>query len=1092
VIWNLPDRRRWAKLARYAAYAAAALAAAVIAAALVLPLLLDNPAVSAQLQQKLSAALRGKVEWESLSVRILPAPRGVVRKARIQVPGSLDVRADELAVRLAFWPLLRGRPEIVSVTLSRPAIVLDVPAAAGERDDRKEKDDGQGIDFASTYRSTAGAIADLVRRFAPDTTLSIENAELEFSAPGILPMALHDVSVRARTGHAGMNLDVSLAGTHWARIKMAARVQFADLSGNASIEAAGLVLQPWLDHYLAGSPVRVTVPPSDLRVEAKVDAKTALEGAFEVRSARVSVARGAQGVQVPDLRLRGRIAAGADEVLVNLEEVRLDAGRLTGTSTRYSVRSGSATVEAGFDIDTAQALAHARRLVPEKTGQVLAGFQPQGRAQGTVKASLGRPDWRVVVDVAKSDAVVQATSLPGPVRLAHGTVEIDRHAVTVHRAAASMPAGQVSLSTLRHIYAEGATTASAEFDADLAQGLELARRAVPEKGRDELAVVQSASGRARGTARLELGRKGWSVGVEIQKANAQVQVRGLPGPAGLTAGSVRVVPRTVTVERATVALLDGKATASATIRFDDGLRVEGSIAEGTIGAKLLEWAWQAAEVPSHMALKAPIHVTAPRFVWGPKRALDAQATARFPAGQVVAMDIAWAPDALQVRRAALKDSRSDAVFTARSAGARLDGGFSGSLLGSSIAALLKGTVPQEGGVSGKLRFAFDRDRPRDASAQGNLKGESLDLSWLAGQPVRIDRIDVAADSTSLRIREAAFNWAGQRATIRGEARRGAAGPVIDAHLDSSGINLDPLLEAGARAQKPAAAKRGPTSVWPLPVAGQLAVRADFVQRGRYRVAPFAGTLVLQQERAKIDLKEAQICGISVPLAVEATPAGLVATAAITAQKQQLQQAAHCLTDQRVLITGEFDLKADLSSHGKVGDLARNMKGSVAADMRDGRVMKFALLGNILSMSNIAALMKEGGPKLDAEGFPYRDLKIAGRFDAGRFVLDEGAFQSDAVGLAANGWISLTEPQSRLTVLVAPFSRLDQLVRKVPVFGYVVGGAFTSVPVGVSGDIRDPLVVPLGPAAIGSEVLGIFERTLKLPVELVTPRDKPAP
>ena len=43
-----------------------------------------------------------------------------------------------------------------------------------------------------------------------------------------------------------------------------------------------------------------------------------------------------------------------------------------------------------------------------------------------------------------------------------------------------------------------------------------------------------------------------------------------------------------------------------------------------------------------------------------------------------------------------------------------------------------------------------------------------------------------------------------------------------------------------------------------------------------------------------------------------------------------------------------------------------------------------------------------------------------------------------------------------------------------------------MPVGVSGDIRNPLVVPLGPGAVTSEVLGIFERTLKLPAKLVTP------
>jgi hypothetical protein len=270
------------------------------------------------------------------------------------------------------------------------------------------------------------------------------------------------------------------------------------------------------------------------------------------------------------------------------------------------------------------------------------------------------------------------------------------------------------------------------------------------------------------------------------------------------------------------------------------------------------------------------------------------------------------------------------------------------------------------------------------------------------------------------------------------------------------------------------------------VTGRIAVRSDFIERGRYRIAPFAGTLVLEEQRAKIDLQQAQLCGISLPLAIEATPGGLAAAAQITAQKQPLQKTAHCLGGEHVVITGVFDLKADITAQGKLGDLPRNLKGTVRADVRDGKIMKFALLGNILSMGNVSSLMQPGGPKLDEQGFPYRALIVAGRLGDGRFTVDEGAFQSDALGLAANGWISTTDYSSRLTVLVAPFSRLDELVRKVPLAGYVVGGVFTSVPVGVSGDIRNPLVVPLGPRAVTSEVLGIFERTLKLPAKLVAP------
>jgi len=43
---------------------------------------------------------------------------------------------------------------------------------------------------------------------------------------------------------------------------------------------------------------------------------------------------------------------------------------------------------------------------------------------------------------------------------------------------------------------------------------------------------------------------------------------------------------------------------------------------------------------------------------------------------------------------------------------------------------------------------------------------------------------------------------------------------------------------------------------------------------------------------------------------------------------------------------------------------------------------------------------------------------------------------------------------------------------------------------VNGDIRDPLVVPLGPRAITSELKGILGRTLSLPGQLLPGEPKP--
>jgi AsmA protein len=143
---------RWSRLARYLAYCAAALVAIVIAAAFILPEFLDSPAVRAQIQRKLSEAVQGEVGWDDLSIRILPAPRGVLRKARVEIPGIASVRAEEINARLLFWPLLRGRAEITTVSVVRPEIRIDI-APSPVPDGKNKQEDAEEPDPFAAYRS---------------------------------------------------------------------------------------------------------------------------------------------------------------------------------------------------------------------------------------------------------------------------------------------------------------------------------------------------------------------------------------------------------------------------------------------------------------------------------------------------------------------------------------------------------------------------------------------------------------------------------------------------------------------------------------------------------------------------------------------------------------------------------------------------------------------------------------------------------------------------------------------------------------------------------------------------------------------------
>src|SRR5262249_1495591 len=231
------------------------------------------------------------------------------------------------------------------------------------------------------------------------------------------------------------------------------------------------------------------------------------------------------------------------------------------------------------------------------------------------------------------------------------------------------------------------------------------------------------------------------------------------------------------------------------------------------------------------------------------------------------------------------------------------GRFSGSLQSATIAAALKDAKVPSGGASGDLRFRVDLAHPGQGTAAGKIKGDSVDLAWLTGRPLKVERVAPEADGQKLVIREASVNWAEQRFALSGTLARAADGaPIVDAKIDSPGVTVDALLprkDANEPAPVPAKKPEGDGALWtqwPLPVRGRIALRAGFIQYGERKAEPVVATLTLEEQKAYLELKEVQLCGISFPLTVAGTREGLDIAVHLTAKKQQLEQTARCLTE----------------------------------------------------------------------------------------------------------------------------------------------------------------------------------------------------
>ena len=186
---------------------------------LLAPAFIDTPAVRAEIQRRLAQAVDGQVTWESLEIGLFPAPHGELRRVRIEMPGRLSAAADRVQAYLRLWPLLRGRAEIASFTVSRP----EVRIAAQQGEEKSAQDE---FDAVAAYRKVVEPLVQGLQRFAPDTELRIERAALD-------PGELRELNVNIRSAAAGVDLQLTAASALWKRLAIDAHITYSDLSARA-------------------------------------------------------------------------------------------------------------------------------------------------------------------------------------------------------------------------------------------------------------------------------------------------------------------------------------------------------------------------------------------------------------------------------------------------------------------------------------------------------------------------------------------------------------------------------------------------------------------------------------------------------------------------------------------------------------------------------------------------------------------------------------------------------------------------------------------------------------------------------------------
>jgi uncharacterized protein YhdP len=127
------------------------------------------------------------------------------------------------------------------------------------------------------------------------------------------------------------------------------------------------------------------------------------------------------------------------------------------------------------------------------------------------------------------------------------------------------------------------------------------------------------------------------------------------------------------------------------------------------------------------------------------------------------------------------------------------------------------------------------------------------------------------------------------------------------------------------------------------------------------------------------------------------------------------------------------------------------------------------------------------PDLASEELPYDLIKVKGDLQNNKFTFTEAVMDGPTMKIVGQGNIEVAKNTIDMQILVSPLKTVDSIIGAIPIIRDITGGTLIAVPVGIKGDLTNPAVLPLSPAAVGARIFNIMKNTLQAPVRLITPQ-----
>jgi len=186
------------------------------------------------------------------------------------------------------------------------------------------------------------------------------------------------------------------------------------------------------------------------------------------------------------------------------------------------------------------------------------------------------------------------------------------------------------------------------------------------------------------------------------------------------------------------------------------------------------------------------------------------------------------------------------------------------------------------------------------------------------------------------------------------------------------------------------------------------------------------------------------------------------------------------------VKGPID--ADFFLQGPADDTFRaRVDGGVYFEIKDGNFRRFNALSKAFSLLNISQIFSGELPDMSGRGMKFNLARGTLSFGGGYVYTDDLSVFSNSLNMSFIGRVELDKLEADYILGVQPLQTVDKVVSKIPLVGWVLTGdekTLFTVHFQVKGPLGDPEVTAIPGSSLGSGILGIFQRTLRLPGKLI--------